>query len=406
MRALFFSPFSPDADGGAERVARRLAADLQDRGHAVYRVFRGEIERRLPTSAVVGAWETPLEHLRTWHKLPRPGSLIRMARSVCRLHRILKHVRPDVVNCHFANFSSLYFLLLRPVHGYRLVVSTHGSDVLVPLSAVHRLILPFLLRRACHVTAVSRSLLDAACEVAPIREHASTIFNGIDYAFWNQGSVAPQPAPDCASPDAQESRASVNRTVGDKTGEDKTDDTGMDGPIIVNVGTLRRVKGQDVLLEAFARLRESFPSARLRLVGDGNDRDALTARAERLGVRDRVVFCGWCDREEVRRLLKTSTVFAYPSRSEGFGLALLEAMAAGLPVVATRVGGIPDVVASSNSAQLVPPESPGALADALAGLLSDSDRRRRMGRDAAGRAQEFRWSHTVDQYDDLFRRLV
>jgi len=382
---LLFSPFSISTTGGAEKAARNLAITLGKRGHQVHFLCRGDHQPQKTLSEGVSSWQLPLGHLHTWHKIPRPDSVARIAQSALRIHRLLQRIQPDIVNCHFANFYSLYFLLLRPFHSYRLVISTHGSDVLVPLSTVHRLLLPYLLRGACYVTAVSRPLLEAACEIASIRGHASIIHNGIDYEFWSQdSSIATQ-------------TESSSEAPGNAKGQ---------APIIVNVGSLRRVKGQDILIEAFARLSESLPSAQLRLVGDGDRGHDLALQAEDLGVRDRVTFYGWCNRLKVRQILNASTVFAFPSRSEGFGLALLEAMATGLPVVASRVGGIPDLVDSGRQGILVPPEDSALLSSSLTDAITDAERREQMSQEATFRAKKFSWQRTVDEYENLYASLI
>jgi glycosyltransferase involved in cell wall biosynthesis len=134
-------------------------------------------------------------------------------------------------------------------------------------------------------------------------------------------------------------------------------------------------KGLDVLLRAAARV----PGAALVLVGDGPDRGALERLAAELGIADRVVFAGWSD--EVRRLLPTFDVLVQPSRREGFGIALVEAMLAELPVVATDAGGMAEVVVDGVTGITVRQDDPGAVAAAADALLRDPDRRRAMGRE-------------------------
>jgi glycosyltransferase involved in cell wall biosynthesis len=141
-------------------------------------------------------------------------------------------------------------------------------------------------------------------------------------------------------------------------------------------------KGLDVLLHAVARL----PEAAAVLVGDGPDRVRLEQLAAELGIAGRVVFTGWSN--DVRRLLPTFEVLVQPSRREGFGIALVEAMLAELPVVATRAGGMSEVVVDGVTGITVPPEDPDALAAAARALLDDPDRRHAMGREGRRIARE------------------
>jgi sugar transferase (PEP-CTERM/EpsH1 system associated) len=152
------------------------------------------------------------------------------------------------------------------------------------------------------------------------------------------------------------------------------------GPVIGTVGRLAPLKRQDVLLRGFARLRH--PAARLLIVGDGPAREELVNLAARLGITDRVVFAGYRERPE--RALAAMDVFALTSDSEGMPLAVLEAWAAGKPVVATRVGGVPELVADGRNGLLFPAGDEAALARALDQLLTDSARAGSLGR--AGRA--------------------
>jgi glycosyltransferase involved in cell wall biosynthesis len=155
-------------------------------------------------------------------------------------------------------------------------------------------------------------------------------------------------------------------------------------PRIVTLGKLGDGKGSRVLVQALAALDERHGEARLVLAGHG-DRAPVLAEARRLGVEQRVELPGWIGPDERHRTLAGATIFALPSREEGMPVALLEAMAYGLPVVATPVGSVPDVVSEGRSGFLVPPDDVQALAQRLHALLDDPAAARRMG--AEGRRQ-------------------
>jgi glycosyltransferase involved in cell wall biosynthesis len=146
------------------------------------------------------------------------------------------------------------------------------------------------------------------------------------------------------------------------------------------VASLTPHKGHAVLLEAAGRV----PGARVVLVGDGPQREPLAALAGRLGIRDRVVFAG--RRDSVWPCLRAVDVAALASTErEGLGIALIEAMAACRPVVASRLGGIPEVVEDGRTGLLVDPGDAAALAAALQELAADAERRRRMGEEGRRR---------------------
>jgi glycosyltransferase involved in cell wall biosynthesis len=149
------------------------------------------------------------------------------------------------------------------------------------------------------------------------------------------------------------------------------------------VGRLRIRKGVDVLLAAMPELRRRHPAARLLIAGDGEHRRALEREAAELGLGEAVRFLGRAGAAEVRWLLRGAAALVVPSIYEGMPLVVLEAMDASVPVVASRVSGIPEVVEHARTGWLVPPEDPPSLAAALAAALDDPGEARRRG--AAGR---------------------
>ena len=153
--------------------------------------------------------------------------------------------------------------------------------------------------------------------------------------------------------------------------------------IVLSVGRLSREKAHIDLLGAFKRLRETKPDIPLKLiiVGDGPERARLETAAESLGCKDRVIFTGQVG--NVQSFYAMADVFALPSLSEGSPNVVLEAMSANLPIVATAVGGVPEMVTNNESALLVPPNEPPALAEALATLLTDNDLAQRLAKEAA-----------------------
>jgi glycosyltransferase involved in cell wall biosynthesis len=161
-------------------------------------------------------------------------------------------------------------------------------------------------------------------------------------------------------------------------------DLGPDDLVAICVARFAPQKAHDVLLEATAAARREVPQLRLLLVGDdpfGDGRERAERLAAELGLEDAVRFCGI--RRDVPRLLAASDVFVMSSLWEGFGLVFLEAMSAGLPVLATKVSGVPEVVAEGATGLLVPPSDVQAFAAGLTALAADPERREAMGR--AGR---------------------
>ncbi len=172
-------------------------------------------------------------------------------------------------------------------------------------------------------------------------------------------------------------------------------------PVIGAIGRLSPVKALDVLIEAAALLRSGLPDLRVLLVGRGAEEDRLRRLAAARGVEDVVLLLG--ERVDVSAVLAALDVAATCSDSEGIPLAVLEYMAAGLPVVATRVGGLPELVQEGVNGFLVPPRDPSALADALGRLLADPALRAELGRAGRERQQrEFDLDVVVRRFEDLY----
>ncbi len=175
--------------------------------------------------------------------------------------------------------------------------------------------------------------------------------------------------------------------------------------IVGTVGSLYPVKGQGYLIDAAREVLHRFPHAVFLIVGRGRLLEELEAHAARLGIASHVRFLGHC--EDVRDLLSVCDIFVLPSLSEGMPLALLEAMAAGVPAVATRVGGVGEVIEDRKTGLLVPPGDSHALADGMMTLLENWPLARELG-EAARQMVASRFSLTgmVQAYQDIYSELT
>jgi glycosyltransferase involved in cell wall biosynthesis len=177
--------------------------------------------------------------------------------------------------------------------------------------------------------------------------------------------------------------------------------TGESGPVVGAVGRLSPEKGMDVFLVAVARLQ----GTRAVLAGDGPERENLEQLAHQLGIAPLVTFAGWVEPPWPNRL--APDVLVVPSRREGFGLAAAEALTAGIPVVASAVGGLPEVLEEGAAGLLVPPEDPAALARAIESVLSDGHATRtRVARGLMSARQRFQPTVMAAAYEALYAELA
>jgi glycosyltransferase involved in cell wall biosynthesis len=251
----------------------------------------------------------------------------------------------DLIHAHWT-FSAFAASLTTTLRGLPLVATVQGSDA---YRAMRMPLAGALGRRALcgarKVIALSRSLADAAAAQGVDPRKIAVIPNGVDTARF-----APNGKPR--------------------------------EPFVLFAGSLIARKGVPTLIRAMAILRRRHPECRLVLIGDGPQRRELESLARQSGLSDSVQFTGNLGPAEVARWMRRSELFVLPSREEGQGVAMLEALASGTPCIASGVGGIPDVLSPEWGA-LVPPDDPQALASAAQEILDRADRGRGMGLAAA-----------------------
>lgn len=351
---------------GAQMVCARLASRL-DRGRFAPRVFA------LQGQGALAAWleerGVPVECLEAPDGF-RPELVFRLAAR-------LRKMQADLVHCHNCKAMLYGGLAAALLPRARVVMTKHGAAhwTTGAVAATGRL----LMRRAAAVTTVSEEIAPPLRDggwVSP--ERLLTIANGVDTEEF-------RPAED---PGAERARLGLTRQH----------------RLVGMVQRLSPEKDPANLLRAFVRVAGEAPEARLVVIGEGPLRVELETLAVDSGVRNRVHFLG--ERPDVAQLLPALDVFCLPSRTEGISLSLLEAMACGLPVVATAVGGTPAVVAEGRSGFLVPPERPDELADSLLKVLKDPAAARMMG-DEGRRIACARYSlaASVERYAALYERV-
>lgn len=175
---------------------------------------------------------------------------------------------------------------------------------------------------------------------------------------------------------------------------------------ILCVGRLVKQKGLDILFEALGKLDPNL-NWHLTVVGDGPERSALTSQAARLNLSTRITFKAWTEKSLLPDIYRGADIFVLPSRDEGMANVLLEAMAAGLPVIGTNIAGTAEVMMNEKTGLLVPPESVDALASALTTLISDGARREIYGRAARERVEtSYSWSNAAAQWATVLENAI
>ncbi|HYF47383.1 MAG TPA: glycosyltransferase family 4 protein [Acidimicrobiales bacterium] len=363
MRLLYWLPQFHPYIGGVEVLASHFLPALVERGHEpVVVTSHGALD--LPDD---DEWQGVPVHRRPFTASLARGRADEVADLVADVAALKRRVAPDVVHVNVTDASPFFHLRTRAAHPCPSVVSlrvTVGGGG--PAS-----LLADLLASADAVTAVSEAALAAAVDVTPSTEpRARAILNAL-------------PDPGVA------------------------DGPPAGGPVLVGAGRLVGDKGFDLAIRAMPAVRAAHPGAVLRIAGDGPERADLEGLARELGVIDAVELLGWVDPERLPAVLAEATVVVVPSRwEEAFGLVALQAAQVARPVVATRVGGLPEVVDHGTTGTLVPVDDVDALAGALLELLAEPDRAARMGGAARARARRvFTFERYVDEHLALYEEL-
>ena len=308
-------------------------------------------------------------------------------RALVELVRITRRYRPEIVHTHTAKAGALGRLAARfAVRPRPVIVHTYHGHVLEGyfgslVSAAYRLLERWLARSTDRLIAVSQATVDDLVRlgVAP-RDAFQVVPLGLDLARF-----------DDLAPDAG---ADFRRRLGMEPDE----------VLVTFVGRLVAIKRVDVLLRAFASLRDTNPPLRLAIVGDGELRDELERLAAELDLGERVRFLGY--RTDMAEIAAAADVAVLSSDNEGTPVSLIEAAAAGVPAVATAVGGVPDVVAPQTGI-LVPAGDAEALAAGVARLAADATLRERMGERARAHVRErFAVERLLGDIDALYEELL
>lgn len=378
--AIFASAFYPHF-GGVEEACRHLALEYQRRGHGAD-IVTTRHPQDLPAQETlqgINVWRFPFE-------MPRahPLGLARFARSFPAerraVARLLKARGTEMIHVQCVGPNGFYALWAAQDTGLPLVVTTQGERTmdagrLYQKSIAANWTLRQLLRRADYVTACSQQTLDDAKEFAGFSLDAKSgpVYNGIALDEFD-AEAAPYAHP---------------------------------RPYILGIGRVVPQKGFDLLIDAYAQISRRAPDVPdLVIAGDGPERERLQAQVDSLGLAKRIHLIGRADRPRAVSLFQGCRLFVLPSRHEPQGIVSLEAMACGKPVIAARVGGVPEIVTDGETGLLFPGGDAAALADALESLLSDPRRAEALGRAGRTRAEtHFTWGRIADQYFEIYRRV-
>lgn len=382
MRVVHVAARFPPAEGGGERHVARLTSELAKLGNDVTVVttkMRTEVPQvldpRLPDEESVEGVRVVRVPIRSTG-IPAWG----YGFEIPNLRALVDRFVPDVVHLHGYGYKS-WDALVRDRAGarWKVALTSHGfvegRGAFRPLKGLYN-----LLKGPGTVGALDAAIALTPTDAATFTElgarRVEVIPNGVEYERFAH-----------AKPD-QDLLAKLRVDA---------------GRYVLNVSRIEKVKGQDLLLEAFARAASPESGIDLVLAGEGTASDEVRDLARSLGVDDRVRFAGRLLDPQVASLVKTARVFAHTPREEPFGIVYLEAMAAEVPTLGTNVGGVP--FATGGAALLVAP-SPPAIAEGLHDLLTDEPHRARLIGRGRHHAKAQTWTSNAARVHALYKELV
>lgn len=378
--------------GGAQRLLLLLASGLVSRGHAVH-VCALQTDATLAAMLRNKGAEVVVLNRERPSLLTSPWEFVRYAvQSYGDVRNRICAFNPDVVHVHLsdAEFIGIAAGWLEKVRC--MAITSHGPAMLPkrpawdPRNWLRILATRWLIGRTHGVVAVSQETKDELVRVFGVDgRRVSVVENGIDILPFKEQVV---------------DMGSVRRNL---LGQSASACSCL--PIVCSVGRLVELKNHAGLIQAVARLRDRGIVVDLVLVGDGECREALTSLARDMGLDDYVHFSGY--RDDVPSVLAVCNVFVLPSLFEGSSLALLEAMAAALPIVATDIPGNAGILRDGFSGRMVKPDDIDAMADAIAWLLENPEPAREMAQNAhRALLERFTLEKMLDRYEVIWRRTL
>ena len=365
MRILFWTELFHPHIGGVEVFSLELIRSLQKRNYE-FTVVTCHTGHNLPDESMHGGiriFRFP------FHKLLVERNMEKIRLLIRDIAELKKSIKPDIIHINSSQPSVFFHQHTHESNTVPVVFNIHEPP---SFASGRNSLMGRMLEKADWVVAVSKAMLEEACEIVPeIEPRASVIYNAL-----KPPPLKPSPLP-------------------------------FKKPVVLCIGRIVIEKGFDLAIDAFPLIREKFPGLSMVFAGDGPLRRELEQRVSKSAFHEAITFTGWIEPEKIPELINMATIILIPSRwNEPFGLVALQAAHMARPVVASRVGGLPEIIVQGKTGELVQKNNSKAIAESLISLLENREKAVQMGRAARKRAlQLFDIRKFSNEYDALYQRL-
>ncbi len=352
--------------GGTEVSTYNLARHLAKRGHEIHVITT--LEDGLPRESFEAGF-----YIHRRRVIARP--VLGFISYFINAFRATRSIAPDLVHAQTIALA-LDALLIKKLLKKRYLAWARGSDIYLP-PRFYRRFYKFALREASVLVAQTEDEKELMQKIH-YRE-IEVVPSGIDPERFNDNS-----------------RKQIRQQFGIRDDE----------KVLLFAGTLRPVKGVSYLILAMKTVKKQAPGTRLLLVGRGEERQKLGQLAEQEGLVDSVIFAGEVPNEQIPGYMAAADILVLPSLSEGFPMVLVEAMASGLPIVATSVTGVPEIIVDGENGLLAEPKNDTELAGKILELLRDDALRTRIARNNKARSAGYTWEKIAARLEELYQKAI